>query len=89
MSSEGTANSPDSSPKRHDWAEMNQQKNGGYGTGPSLQDPDDTIANSDAAYHVIRKKLPTQLATALPLKEHQIHPATSILNTVSMLEVLV
>jgi hypothetical protein len=33
---------------------MNQQ---GNGTGPSLQDPDDTIANSDAAYHAHQNKV--------------------------------
>lgn len=57
MPSEGAAYSPEQSPKRHDWAKMNQQENGGYGAGPSLRDPEDKIANSDVAYHAHQNKV--------------------------------
>jgi aquaglyceroporin related protein len=45
-----TAYSPDLLPKRKDWAEMNQNDRGQYGSGPGLQDPNDPIQNSDSAF---------------------------------------
>ncbi len=49
-SSEATAYSPNSSPKRKDWAEVNQDNEGQYGSGPGLKEPNDPIQNSDAAF---------------------------------------
>ncbi|TVY83969.1 Aquaporin-10 [Lachnellula suecica] len=48
--SEETAYSSVSSPKRKDWAAMGGNNPGKYGSGPGLQDPNDSIQNSDAAY---------------------------------------
>lgn len=50
LSSHETADSPDASPKRKDWAKMNQDDRGQYGSGPGLKDPKDPIQNSDRAY---------------------------------------
>ncbi len=49
MSSDDTAFSPDTSPKRKDWAELNQDDKGQYGIGPGLKDPNDPIQNSESA----------------------------------------
>jgi aquaglyceroporin related protein len=48
-SSDRAAYSPDASPKRRDWTEINQDDRGQYGTGPSLKDPNDPIQNSQKA----------------------------------------
>lgn len=50
MSSEGTAYSPSSSPKTKDFAAMNRDNEGQYGSGPGLKDPNDPIQNSDQAF---------------------------------------
>lgn len=49
-SSSDTAYSPNASPKKKDWAEINHEDQGQYGQGPGLKDPNDPIMNSDAAY---------------------------------------
>jgi aquaglyceroporin related protein len=49
MSSEGTACSPDTSPKRRDWTDINHDDRGQYGIGPGLKDPNDPIQNSERA----------------------------------------
>ena len=49
-SSSDTAYSPESIPKTKDWAQMAQNNNGHYGSGPGLQDPDDDIQKSDRAF---------------------------------------
>jgi hypothetical protein len=46
MSSDNIAYSPDTSPKTRDWAKINHDEKGQYGTGPSLKDPNDPIQNS-------------------------------------------
>ena len=49
MSSDGIVYSPNTSPKARDWAEINHDDKGQYGTGPGLKDPNDRIQNSEAA----------------------------------------
>ena len=49
-SSSETAYSPETSPKRMDWAKINNDDRGQYGTGPGLKDPNDPIQNSNQAY---------------------------------------
>jgi aquaglyceroporin related protein len=49
MASEGAAYSPDTSPKRRDWADINHDDKGQYGVGPGLKDPNDPIQNSERA----------------------------------------
>jgi aquaglyceroporin related protein, other eukaryote len=44
-----TAYSPNANPKRRDWAEINHDDRGQYGTGPGLKDPNDPIQNSERA----------------------------------------
>lgn len=48
-SSDETAYSPNANPKRRDWAEINHDDRGQYGTGPGLKDPNDPIQNSERA----------------------------------------
>jgi aquaglyceroporin related protein len=57
MSSSDTAYSPDNSPKRKDWARLNKHENGGYGIGPGVRDPNDSIQNSDAKYEQHQEKV--------------------------------
>jgi aquaglyceroporin related protein len=57
MSSDSTAYSPDTSPKTRDWAEINKDDKGQYGTGPSLKDPNDPIQNSEKANEKHQEKV--------------------------------
>jgi aquaglyceroporin related protein len=49
MSSDGTAYSPNTNPKTRDWAGINHDHTGQYGSGPGLKDPKDPIQNSERA----------------------------------------
>lgn len=49
MSSDGTAYSPQSTPRMKDGSDRKEDDRGQYGSGPGLRDPDAKIQNSDAA----------------------------------------
>jgi aquaglyceroporin related protein len=49
-SSDSPAYSSDANPKGRDWADINQEDKGQYGTGLGLKDPNDPIQNSPAAH---------------------------------------
>ncbi len=48
-SSDRATYSHDANPKRQDWADINHDDRGQYGTGPGLKDPNDPIQNSETA----------------------------------------
>jgi hypothetical protein len=87
MSSEDTAYSPDTSPKRRDWADINHDDKGQYGVGPGLKDPNDPIQNSERANETTRRKQQMQLVRDHPFEGlPTTRPNTNISNTETMLE---
>lgn len=75
--------SPESSPKKRDWAQ--KPEGDSYGSGPGLKDPNDPIQNSDDAYrHHLEKQAnavgdgPTaRRPSHLPEVEHHEHSLSS------------
>ena len=57
--------SPESSPKRRDWA---QQQGDTYGSGPGLTDPNDDIQNSDKAFQHHLNKQANAVGTGPPVR---------------------
>jgi aquaglyceroporin related protein len=72
-SSSDTAYSPESSPKRKDWAKMAQNNNGQYGSGPGLQDPDDEIQKSDRAFEDHQAKAANAVGAGPSLRKPSNH----------------
>lgn len=82
-SSSDTAFTPESSPRRKDFAKPTSHQ-GKYGHGPGLQDPDDPIQKSDEAYDQHLDKAGEAVGagptTRPPAAYHQMEPHSHLLN---------